>query len=211
MHTPHHTPSRLRHAPGMSLMEVLIVCAISAVLAALLFPSLSRATAAARTVKCAGNLRQLFIAVQGFRNDNNGLLPGSMSAGSLWPQRIAPYLGVTLSGTDIPGAPPCPDTPFLCPAVYADSEPRRSYAFNSRLQDNNLNTDDPAIGIALPSQTVLIADARNTSWFQSQANASFRHDHKMANFLMADGHVEKMDSAAANARPYDVFIRGLAN
>lgn len=195
----------------MSLMEVLIVCAISAVLAALLFPSLSRATAAARTAKCAGNLRQLFIAVQGFRNDNNGSLPNSMSAGALWPQRIAPYLGVTLSATDIAGAPPCADTPFLCPAVYADAEPRRSYAFNSRLQDNNLNTDDPALGIALPSQTVLITDAKNTSWFQSQANVSFRHDRKLANFLMADGHVEKMDSAAASTRPYAVFIRGLAN
>ncbi len=196
---------------GWSVLELLAVLTVVGVLFALLFPGLSRALSTARSAKCVSNLRQLYMAVQGFCNENNGMLPSSMSAGSLWPQRIAPYLNIDLLPTDIAGAPPCRDTAFLCPVAYTDPAPQRSYAFNSRLGDNNLNTDDPALGIALPSQTVLIGDSRNTSWLQSAANLSFRHKSNLANLLMADGHVEQIDVLTAQNRPYAIFIRGKNN
>jgi prepilin-type processing-associated H-X9-DG protein len=197
-----------RRVRGWSLVELLVVCTIGALLVALIVPGISRAIASARAAKCVANLRQLYTAVQAFGNDNNGMLPNSMSAGSLWPQRIAPYLDVKLLPTEVAGAPPCADTPFLCPVAYTDPAPRRSYAFNSRLGDNNLNTDDLPLRINSLSQTVLIGDARNTSWLQSAADLSFRHEGKLAHLLMADGHVEKMDAATAQNRPYAVFIRG---
>ena len=57
---------------AFTLVELLVVIAIIAVLAALMFPSLTRSQASARRVQCAGNLRQLGLAAQMYWDDNNG-------------------------------------------------------------------------------------------------------------------------------------------
>jgi prepilin-type N-terminal cleavage/methylation domain-containing protein/prepilin-type processing-associated H-X9-DG protein len=57
---------------AFTLVELLVAIAIIAMLAGLLFPTLARATAAARRAKCAGNLRQLGLATQMYWDDNAG-------------------------------------------------------------------------------------------------------------------------------------------
>jgi len=62
-----------RHA--FTLVELLVVVAISALLAAMLLPGLSQARATSRLVVCAGNLRQIGAAVHAYAHDNRGFIP----------------------------------------------------------------------------------------------------------------------------------------
>jgi len=64
-----------RFARGFTLVELLVVIAIIAVLAALIFPSLSRAKQRAYQVGCISNLRQTGVALQLWLGDNGDLLP----------------------------------------------------------------------------------------------------------------------------------------
>ena len=53
------------------MTELLVVIALSGILAGLLLPALSSAQAKARQVQCLGNLRQIGLALRGFVNDNS--------------------------------------------------------------------------------------------------------------------------------------------
>src|ERR1022692_4051019 len=59
---------------GFTLVELLVVMAIIAILAALLLPALSRAKAKALTVACLNNLKQLETAWHVYTADNDDLL-----------------------------------------------------------------------------------------------------------------------------------------
>jgi len=56
-------------------VQLLVVIAIIAVLAALLLPALARARGEARRIQCLSNLRQMFIAVQLYTDNYNGYYP----------------------------------------------------------------------------------------------------------------------------------------
>ncbi len=56
-------------------MELLVVLAIIATLAALLLPALAAAKQAGRKAVCMSNLRQVGIAIQGYAGENGGLIP----------------------------------------------------------------------------------------------------------------------------------------
>ncbi len=60
---------------GVSLSEVLVVCAIILFLLALLVPGLQHAKEQARRVQCANNLRQWGVALQCYRDDHGDYLP----------------------------------------------------------------------------------------------------------------------------------------
>ena len=57
---------------AFTLLELLVVIAVVAALAALLLPSLARSKALARKVECSSNLRQLSLATHMYWDDNNG-------------------------------------------------------------------------------------------------------------------------------------------
>jgi prepilin-type N-terminal cleavage/methylation domain-containing protein len=69
-----HLPvaSRCRPRRAFTLIELLVVVAIIALLAALLFPSLSAARERTRRVVCASNLRQWGLATTAYTGDNTG-------------------------------------------------------------------------------------------------------------------------------------------
>jgi prepilin-type N-terminal cleavage/methylation domain-containing protein/prepilin-type processing-associated H-X9-DG protein len=62
-------------ARGFTLIELLAVIAISAMLAALLLPALSKARGRAEAIACLNNTRQLALAEQLYVDDHNGCLP----------------------------------------------------------------------------------------------------------------------------------------
>jgi prepilin-type N-terminal cleavage/methylation domain-containing protein/prepilin-type processing-associated H-X9-DG protein len=62
---------------GFTLIEMLVVIAIIAVLAAILFPVLSKARAKARQATCASNLKQLAMAVEMYSADWDDMFPGA--------------------------------------------------------------------------------------------------------------------------------------
>jgi prepilin-type N-terminal cleavage/methylation domain-containing protein len=108
---------------GFTLVELLVVIAVIALLAAMLLPALARARGKAYSTQCLSNLKQVGVALQLYTDDNHEFLPGPVWAGArasydqnsndelIW--RIATYLG---------SPSPCADTKvaqaFVCPAYW---------------------------------------------------------------------------------------------
>lgn len=93
---------------GFTLIELLVVIAIIAILAAMLLPSLQGARRAARATYCVNNQKQIFLALELYRDDSDGRLPpgeplpdpGDIEYGR-WGTRLAPRY--------VPKIPRCPE------------------------------------------------------------------------------------------------------
>jgi prepilin-type N-terminal cleavage/methylation domain-containing protein len=70
-------PHRTR---GFTLIELMIVIAIIAILAAILIPNYLHARAEAQTYSCEGNLRQLATALEEYAVDHSGQYPANIPA-----------------------------------------------------------------------------------------------------------------------------------
>jgi prepilin-type N-terminal cleavage/methylation domain-containing protein/prepilin-type processing-associated H-X9-DG protein len=96
-----------RPANAFTLIELLVVIAIVALLAALMFPGLSRARAQAQAIQCAGNLKQLQLAWVLYAQDNDDKLvpecvnsPSPASVNLYWAQGFLSFDGSNPDNTN---------------------------------------------------------------------------------------------------------------
>jgi prepilin-type N-terminal cleavage/methylation domain-containing protein len=91
---------------GFTLIELMIVIAIIAILAAVLVPNFMRAREASRLTACKSNLKNISTAVETYSNDNDGIYPGDTNFKEI---KSGETLGIgTLASTYIGKTLNCP-------------------------------------------------------------------------------------------------------
>ena len=90
----------MKNAKGFTLVEIMIVVAIIALLAAIAIPNLLRAKLSANDALAKGTLRSLSTASEAFATANSGNYPANITAltGATPPYMNTAYCGSTLSG-----------------------------------------------------------------------------------------------------------------
>lgn len=198
------------HQRAFTLIELVVVIAIIALLAAMLLPAIRTVREAAVTADCMSRERQMGMVFMTYVADWQGRLPTpySMTNWKCWNERLSIDYddGQTLGIYREPLFVPDPATPL----VYLTG-----YGMNARLPPSVL---DVAINISrgvapilrrikAPAMTVLVADSLgwmiggNEPW--SQLNLIAYIHRKKACSLYVDGHVQ-----AANAVEHrDIFLQ----
>jgi len=192
---------------AFTLVELLVVMAIIAILAALLLPVLSRAKASAKRIACVSNVRQINLAVHLYADEHGDAIANYTNSIDLdYKENILPYVGQSTNSS--------PDnTVFACPADDFDlSGPMGSWFFDpssgrgfchqawthfSSYGFNGLGTNDephlaqkPFASVREPPRTVLIAEisgAIGVSAHDRLQPLQFQDARNVLSFV--DGHV----------------------
>lgn len=141
----------------------MVAVAILAVIAVLALAAYSRVIVATQKAETSNNMRNLYIAITNYANDNGGRLPDNGKQGKpFWDVQLFPYLSISSEGLEgLPSGPVTStglDETFKVFTNSADQVPRigestypRSYAM--RAWTNNHNFGSPSNPItAMPGQ-----------------------------------------------------------
>ncbi len=182
-------PNRLRRGlNSFTLVELLVVTAVIASLAALLLPVLGRAKDSGRAAVCLSNLHQIGLALQLYVQENGNRLP-YMRDRSLTTSNELPSPDQVLS--NYLGNPKV----MRCPSDFGGlfETTGSSYSWNSLL--NGQDADHlSALGIQFdPHQIPLMFDKEK---FHKARGAK-----KEVNFLYADGHIKNLLAIEGTVQP----------
>jgi len=203
---------------GFTLVELLVVVAIVAILAALLLAGTRRFQESSNASKCVSNLRQLYTAANLWSADNDGWMLPTFPSGRnadnrinvSWATALFPYLspGVNLwSASDVGKRPKgclaCPSSKFLVPPVNTGG--CSDYAKNAVVNVSQTSSYGlkKSGGMDNMSKVIFLADSdggRDLSPFVTNGNIVNRHNGN-ANVLFYDGHAEALKSSDTNQIP----------
>jgi prepilin-type processing-associated H-X9-DG protein/prepilin-type N-terminal cleavage/methylation domain-containing protein len=201
---------------AFTLIEILVVVALIAVLAALAWPAMNSFLDKGRTATCTGNLKQLGAIISLYTAENNGSLPKATwpAGGGSWtwyaysrPGGGSPlaymagyYEGgsMTKEAYETPGARHI----FNCPCNKAKSKPFGyiGYVANRNLMSVGNNQPVRMIKVAKPSEVILLVDNNSDGpspethlwdfdWWNWEKRIGFHRHSGKANALFLDGSV----------------------
>ena len=148
---------RAQSQAGFTLIELLVVIAIIAILAAFLFPALSKAKSRAEAVFCVNNTRQLAVAWQIYADDHSGRL--AYNLGGNGGRAIAPGTNVNWvnnimdwnagAGSDNTNTATITDSGlgpytksvavYKCPSDHALSPSQKGAGWSARIRSYSMN------------------------------------------------------------------------
>jgi len=198
-----------------TLVELLIVIAVIAVLAALLFPALKLAKDKALEAGCANNLKQVGLGLLLYSNDFDGWTPYTYDAVALG------WNVVLWKNSYLPEPKYYQSTPFVCPAIYPytffgwsrvyglrefgqHGEGGQTYCYINLGRSPVVFKNDYGTSTAeTPSRCAMAADTsddtssgkvcQSYAWtsatFYNYKSKVYAGHHNSANISFADGHV----------------------
>jgi len=185
-------PARSSSSRGFTLVELLVVMAVVAILAALLLPALASAKERSKGTACLSNLRQIGLAIRAYADDNSGNIPfgpkapSFTSAFDLYPSTGAPTSLISLSS----GAPVALG---LLLQSYVAKQPKVLFCPSS---DQYVNTDAQLAQVGLGQA--------QCSYYYRHAGNTLLFDNPSSPFIPT--HIE-LDNLGANN--YGLPIRAL--
>jgi prepilin-type N-terminal cleavage/methylation domain-containing protein/prepilin-type processing-associated H-X9-DG protein len=168
---------------AFTLVELLVVIAVIAILAALLLPIIGRSKESARAAVCLSNLHQVGIALQIYVQENNNKLPvmrdistdAAVAATNTFPS-IQNVLAAQLGNTNV----------LRCPSDLSHffESTGSSYAWNSLL--NGEDADHLKVfNISFNADQIPVV-------YDKEDFHKIRGANKAVNYLYADGHIKNL-------------------